>query len=95
MNKEIVGLIASTLRDLGSQSNAKMMQDIPDYHPDVHDVGKLAHQAGVKHLALTHLVPTVTAKVQVRAFFEEPVAQHYAGKLTVGEDGTRIVISLE
>ncbi|MGB0385025.1 MAG: MBL fold metallo-hydrolase [Ardenticatenaceae bacterium] len=95
MNKEIVALMESALRELGNHSNAKIMQDIPDYHMDVHDVGQLAQKNGVKHLALTHLVPTVTAKAQVRAFFEEPVAQHYAGKLTVGEDGTRIVIPLD
>lgn len=82
MNKEIVNLMASTLKELGNHTNAKIMSDIPDYHPDVHEVGKLPHQAGVKHLALTHFVPTVTAKAQVRAFFCEPVTQHYAGKLT-------------
>ena len=49
--------------------------------------GKLAHDAEVRHLVLTHLLPEVRpADLTARA------ASHFGGKITVGEDLQEILI---
>ena len=58
------------------------------------EIGKLAQQAGVKHLALTHLSPPVEQQRLAKRLFKRPIAAHYAGEIIVGKDGTRVVIPL-
>ncbi len=92
MNHEIIADIESIQRELGYENNAHMMRDVRDYHIDVHEIGQLAASAKVKHVALLHLMPTVNDPTQLQAFFTEPVATKYRGKVTVGEDGMKIKV---
>lgn len=52
---------------------------------------KQAQAAGVKHLLLTHLIPYPDSFI-VRRMYTEGMADHYKGKLTVGQDGMLIVL---
>ncbi len=55
-------------------------------HTFAHDVGKLATRAGVKILALTHLVPADDPDFG-QSHWETAVRKHWEGELYVGHDG--------
>jgi ribonuclease Z len=87
MNHEIVGEMEQQQLNIEKPRNARFMHDIPDYHIDVHDVGDMAQASGVKHLALVHLMPSVDRQAQIKAFFIDPVAEKYSGKISAPNDG--------
>ncbi|MEM7117590.1 MAG: MBL fold metallo-hydrolase [Chloroflexota bacterium] len=90
MNHEIIAEIEAIQREIGNNVMAHIMNDVRDYHIDVPEIGQLAASANVKHVALLHLMPTVNQPAQLEAFFVQPLAAHYSGKITVGEDGLKI-----
>jgi ribonuclease BN (tRNA processing enzyme) len=54
-------------------------------HITTDDLGKLAAEAGVKALVLSHLVPGDDPSI-TDAMWEEGVRRHYGGKIVVGRD---------
>lgn len=52
------------------------------YHTTTEEVGKVAAEAGVRHLALTHFVPTVFDRQRA----VRDVRRNYTGALYLGED---------
>jgi ribonuclease Z len=95
MNKRVVGTIEEINRELGYEAQATLLFDIQDYHMDVSDVGALAQEARVQHLALNHLAPKPQSRRQANRLFRDPVGESFTGKISVGEDGMRIVIPVE
>ncbi len=87
MNHEVIFELEQVLLTAGERRNSKFMHDVPDYHIDVHDLGEMAQSAGVKHVALVHLMPSVDRRPQIKAFFIDPVAEKYTGKISVPKDG--------
>lgn len=87
MNHQVIGEIEQMLLEAGEKRNARFMHDVPDYHIDVHDLGEMAQAAGVKELALVHIMPSVNVRPQLKAFFIDPVAEKYKGKISVPHDG--------
>jgi ribonuclease Z len=94
MNMTMVEQLEAANKQLGNEMVAHIMHDIRSYHADVNELGKLAEQAKVKRLALTHLLPPVGA-IAAMAIFKKPAAAAYHGEIIVGEDGTRIVVPLD
>lgn len=64
-----------------------------DYHADTVALGALARDAGVRHLVLTHLIPSPTDDAGAEAFASDVRAGGYEGPLTVGDDLTTVVVS--
>jgi ribonuclease Z len=95
MNKEVVGAMEDTYRDLGHSDQATILFDIQDYHMDVSDVGALADEANVKRLALNHLAPKPQSSRQANRLFGDAISETYSGELFVGEDGMQIVVPVE
>jgi ribonuclease BN (tRNA processing enzyme) len=54
-------------------------------HIVTEDIGKLAAEAGVKTLVMSHLVPSDDPSI-TDAMWEEGVRKHYAGTIVVGRD---------
>jgi ribonuclease BN (tRNA processing enzyme) len=81
-------------KELGNDFNATILFDIQDYHMDVSEVGALAQEANVQHLALNHLAPRPQSSRQANMFFRDPLREFYAGEISVGEDGMQILIPL-
>jgi ribonuclease Z len=92
MNKELVQVMESVMKETGNTANAKLLFDIQDYHMDVSEVGALAQEANVQRLALNHLAPRPRGRLQAKRFFRDPIAELYSGELYVGEDGMQIAI---
>jgi ribonuclease Z len=92
MAMDLVAQMEAANRSLGNMLLATILADIRDYHMDVTEVGRLAAEAGVKRLALTHITPPLSAPLQVHAWFRRPIRRAYKGDLVIGRDGTRIVV---
>ncbi|GAB4355558.1 MAG: Rv2407 family type 3 sulfatase [Kiloniellaceae bacterium] len=66
--------------------SAETVANVAGYHTLSSEVGKIATEAGVKALALTHFVPPAAD----RAALLTEVAAHFAGPLVLAEDLLRI-----
>jgi len=55
-------------------------------HTSTEDVGRIAAQAGVKTLVLSHLVPGVASTVITDEMWTADVRKHFSGKIIVGKD---------
>jgi len=62
--------------------NPKQRGNVAAYHTSTDEVGKVAKKAGVRHLALTHFVPTIFDREQVM----RDVGADYSGGFSIGED---------
>jgi len=60
-------------------------------HTDALDVGRIAHDAGVKQLALNHFVPDGDPDFTDH-HWEDAVRSHWDGPLFLGKDGMKIVL---
>jgi ribonuclease Z len=61
-------------------------ENIFDYHADTVKLGRLAADAQVKHLVLTHLIPGPRTVDEERAFADDVRSGGFEGPLTVGQD---------
>jgi ribonuclease BN (tRNA processing enzyme) len=60
----------------------RLLERLPATHSDVREVARIAQDAGVKRLVLTHILPT-----EDDAEIAKIAAESYTGDLTVGRDG--------
>ena len=67
----------------------KLMKHFLCSHTFAQDTARTAQNAGVKHLALSHLIPSDDPDY-IEQDWQEAVAQHWDGPLSVGHDGIRI-----
>ena len=65
-------------------------EHIFDYHADTVALGRLAAEAGVPHLVLTHLIPPALNAEDEKAFEDDVRTGGYRGRLTVGRDLFRV-----
>lgn len=65
---------------------ATPFERIFDYHADTALLGRLAEDAAVGHLVLTHLIPPPTRTSELEAFESDVRGSGYTGRLSVGED---------
>jgi ribonuclease Z len=59
------------------------------YHADTLALAQLAEKANVRHLVLTHLIPSPTDFVS-RRLFVSGMAERFSGLITLGEDAMDI-----
>jgi ribonuclease BN (tRNA processing enzyme) len=69
----------------GVPNAATLKQSILSHHTSVEDAGRVAKQAGVKTLVLSHFVPPEDPEITDRMWLEAARA-HFAGNIVVGKD---------
>ncbi|AQA03292.1 hypothetical protein BVC93_13680 [Mycobacterium sp. MS1601] len=74
------------MREMGNEYDAMVAERTIDYHADTIALAKQAEEAGVKHLALTHLTPYPNGFF-ARQLFTQGMSEYYSGEITLGEDG--------
>ena len=87
MNKKMMSALEDNLRSSGRALQAAMLGDAHTYHADVKDVAEIAQQAGVKHLVLSHIMPS-SMEEQIPQF-TEGLGDIYRGEISVGHDLAR------
>jgi ribonuclease Z len=71
---------------------AAMTEDMMSHHTTTLEVAEIARDAGVKKVALTHLVPSIPPTDAAEANFARGMAEIYQGPIVVGRDGMVITI---
>lgn len=85
--------LPSLLERVGNGSD-KLMAHWLQSHTFAHDAAKAATAAGVKALALNHLIPS-DDPAYTKADWEQSVEPHWTGTLHIGHDGIRILLNQE
>ena len=85
------GMIAM-LRQAGNERGAKILSDVPDYHSTTIDVAEMARDAGVKHVVLSHLMPSPPAEGPLVESFTAGMSDIFKGQITVGNDLQRFTL---
>lgn len=86
LNPALVARLTTVLDARGQRNVAQITRDILDYHSTPEGAADAARGAGVRQLVLSHLVPPLPFSYFYPAFLGD-AAQHFAGPITVGEDG--------
>jgi ribonuclease Z len=94
INQEVVEAMECMAGRIGMERNAKILRDIRSYHIDIKELAKVASDAGVGKLVLTHLAPTVDDPAQIDVVFRDPATPIFSGELIIAEDGTEVIISI-
>ena len=92
LNVEMLEARRSALRAAGQERMVRVLGDVPDYHISTHEVAKLAAEAGVRELALTHLLPPPGTDAAAVETFTAGMARLYGGQIHVPRDAQRIAV---
>ena len=71
---------------------ASLFDDVPSYHIHTDQVAKLARDAGVGKLVLSHLMPNLPNNPEMEAQFAAGVSDVYTGPIHVARDTERIAV---
>ena len=82
----MVSILKEVGQKIGRTNTAKIMGDILHYHTSPEDAAKMAKEAGVRHLLLTHILPPLPVS-DLKAAFLGDAKKFYHGPITIGEDG--------
>ncbi|MEX1194421.1 MAG: MBL fold metallo-hydrolase [Dehalococcoidia bacterium] len=91
MNKNMMVAVEERLRAIGNSLQAGLLNDAHNYHTDVKDVAEIAEKAGVKHLVLSHLIPSIVDE-QIPEF-TAGLDAIYSGKISVASDLATFAVS--
>ncbi len=91
LQPEVVGIIYEAAVKYGQKNVAEIASAIPSYHASPEDAAKIAHEAGVRHLVLTHVIPPVPISYLNAAYLGD-AGKFYDGPITVGTDGLLFVM---
>ncbi len=73
-------------RALSTNAKGTPFENIFDYHSDSVTLGEFAERYGIKHLVLTHLIPSPKTEKDEQRFIDDVRSGGYTGNLTVGSD---------
>lgn len=86
LSPELVGVLARVAGEAQRPRLARLFEDITDYHSRPEDVARLADHAGIKAVALNHIVPPLPLP-PLRELFLGKAPELFHGDLRIAEDG--------
>ncbi|MEQ9316321.1 MAG: MBL fold metallo-hydrolase, partial [Henriciella sp.] len=86
LNTDMVAAIGGQAEAAGLDRAAHIMDDIPSYHATPAEAARVAKEAGVDMLVLSHLVPAVPDRRLV-PYFLKGTKEVWDGPIIVAEDG--------
>lgn len=94
LNVKMMKTIAKVLRESGSDTvDPDRMELITNTHTATHDLAKIATEANVKKLVVTHLIPPIPANRLVENVFIEGMSDIYDGEIIVARDDMRLTLA--
>jgi ribonuclease Z len=91
VNVRLMRSAIGVLRDLGNESDAARAEGVLRYHADTIGVAKIAEEAGVGRLVLSHLIPATSNPLFDRLFVSG-MREHYGGPIVVAADGQHFAL---
>ncbi len=82
----MVSIVQDLAQKIGRHNTARIMGDIMHYHTSPEDAAKIANEAGVRYLLLTHILPPLPVSILKAAFLGD-ARKFYHGPINIGEDG--------
>ncbi len=91
INSKMIRSAAAVLRDPGNPAMATRAERLIDYHADTIETARIAAEAGVGKLILTHLIPW-SRNPFIGLLYTSGMAEQFGGEIIVAEDGQRFDI---
>lgn len=93
MNVDMLEERIFALRKAGRELQASLFEDVPSYHLPTADVARLARQAGVGRLVLSHLIPPIPNAGPAVEQFTAGMDGIYKGAIHVAKDMERVSVT--
>lgn len=93
LNVELMGQLIAMLKAGGREREADLLSDVPSYHIDTLSIAKLAAEASVGEVVLSHVIPPIPNDDEREAVFRAGMDQHYGGAIRVARDLQRIPVT--
>lgn len=77
-------------RAAGNTRQLEMIEEGMEYHAETLALARMAQEAGVKKLALTHLFPSISPTDAAEAAFIQGMSDYFDGPIIVGRDGMEV-----
>lgn len=90
-NAQMFQAALAAARSAGNTRQVEMIEEGMEYHAESLALARMAQEAGVKKLALTHLFPSIPPTEQTEALFIRGMSDLYTGPIVVGRDGMEVV----
>lgn len=84
MNRAMMTALEDRLRSIGNDLQAALLADAHTYHASTEEAAGIAEQAGVRHLVLSHVMPSIIESEE--APFTAGLDQIFGGKISVAHD---------
>ena len=81
------------LRELGRPREAGMLSDVPSYHIATTEIARLAQQAGVGEIVLSHIIPPIPNSTEQETAFMAGMSDIYPGRIRVARDLQRLPVN--
>lgn len=91
LSPQLTAIMEEATARQGLSGVAQIFADIPDYHTSPADAARMASEAGVGALALTHLIPPLPVSI-IEGPFLGAARAHYAGPIWITRDGDLVVL---
>jgi ribonuclease Z len=91
LNVELMENAIAALEDLGNPDDAFRARGVIGYHADTIGVARIAAEAGVGRLVLSHIIPASDNPILTRLFVRG-MSDHYPGPIVVAEDGEHFAL---
>ena len=79
-------------RGAGMTTAASLLEDVPSYHMSTTEAARLAKDAGVGRLILSHLIPNLPNNKEMEDAFMAGMAAIFGGPISLARDTQRITV---
>lgn len=93
LNVPLVEQLQLGLRGHGRDREADMLGDVPDYHIATPEIARLAAEAGIGELVLSHIIPPIPNNADRESAFMAGMADVYSGPIRMARDMQRIPVT--
>lgn len=91
VNVEMMKNAIAALEDVGNQGDAFRARGVIGYHADTIGVARIAAEANVGRLVLSHIIPASQNPI-AKYLFVQGMSDHYSGPIIVAEDGQHFTL---
>jgi len=91
VNADMMRSAAVALDEAGLPTEAARARGVVAYHADILEVADVAHEAGVRHLVLSHLLPAPPNRI-AESIFVEGMNERFDGEITLARDGMEFAL---